>query len=230
MERYACLVVCWLLASWQAWPLEAQKGRGPTKSIPMPAAAHFKCPGTLCASPDSISADGFDAVYDAADGAALNTNGEFAMRFPDGSSRRVHLEFGHAIEPCVQNCRKDFTSLEIGAGQEALIQTNVVDAFGEQVDGGLLAIPIGGAGQALLKITFSTMGPAGETFLWAVRFNPADFPGSDSVSVRRIEERLWVIDAPEGTRARLMSKQLRKRGDTDEGLYTMPFTLTVRAY
>ena len=225
MTRNVMVLALCLCAAGTVLATAAQKKAKPPSSVP--TVAQFRCPSAECTLVDRISGDGPAAIYTAADGAVLNGNGEFSMRLVDGTARFMRLDFAEMVDACVEGCRRDYETLDISASEEALIQTNVLDGWDEQVENGLLSIEQGAEARGLLKVTFSTIDDSGATILWAVRFNPLDFPGSDYVAVRRLSSTAWEIEAPQGAAARLVSKQLRKRGETDEGAYIMPFKLSV---
>jgi hypothetical protein len=78
-----------------------------------------------------------------------------------------------------------------------------------------------------LKIGFDTVSPTGQVIQWAVRFNPAAYAPSDHIRVTRTGLRQWVLYATHAERAMLVSTCCRQRGNTNEGLYVMPFRLVV---
>ena len=87
----------------------------------------------------------------------------------------------------------------------------------------MTTIPVGGSSNAHLKITFETVNAAGTVIPWAVRFNPDGFPGSDYVTVTRPAQNVWIVEATELDRARLVTPGGRPIGVLDEGTSSMPF-------
>jgi hypothetical protein len=214
--------------------LEAQKGGKP---VAKPATGTFRCPGPDCpvADPtappavftDGIRADHYSASYASSDGATIDTVGEFSLRFvPNG--RSLSLDFSNGLWSCGAACRRNFTSLSIDSSNIAWFHTNVIDPVtGGEAGNGILSIPVGATWKSRLKIAFNTMGAAGETIQWAVRFNPRDYYPSDHISVYRSSSMTWEVFATSNERAMLVSACCRQKGTTNEGLYVMPFRLYV---
>ncbi len=71
------------------------------------------------------------------------------------------------------------------------------------------------------------MSTSGQTIQWAVRFNPRDYYPSDHISVTRTANKQWVLLATSAERAMLVSVCCRQKTYTNEGLYAMPFSVTV---
>jgi hypothetical protein len=106
-----------------------------------------------------------------------------------------------------------------------IFHTNMVDASGSEVEGGLRTLLVGQSSASRLKIAFDTLSPSGESIAWAVRFNPDDFPGSDHLTVRRLSTTTWEIEATENDKAVLVSGV--RRSQIIEGPFTMPFKALV---
>lgn len=216
------LILCPLLA---VTPLFAQKGK-PPKPTSQPAIAEFRCaydPGAPQSCPEFAPlSDGVQGDSAGLYSAVLNGNGEFNLTLQPGSGRYVWLDFrnGPEREP---GDRRFFDTLLLDDG---MIQTNVVDDSGNEVANGLLSLGVGESSRSRLKITFSTFDPAtGETWGWAVRFNPEYYPGSDHVTVTRTSQSTWDIEALPTDRAVLASGV--RRTLIHEGPFFMPFKITV---
>ena len=103
---------------------------------------------------------------------------------------------------------------------------NPTDASDVELPNGFLSVPVGGSAFGRFKINFPD--PSGRPYLWTIRFNSGAYAGSTNVAVRRISESTWEVEATDADRARLVSVTTRgKAVTTDEGLYAMPFKLTV---
>ena len=215
-------------------PMDAQKGGKPTTR---PATGTFRCPGPDCptADPtaipavltDGIQGDHFAVPFSAADGATVDTVGEFSLRLVP-NARSLFLDFSNGSAPCGAGCRRNFTSLSITSDNLAWFHTNVIDpATGGEAANGVLSIPVGSTWRSRLKIAFDTTGANGERIQWAVRFNPRDYYPSDHISVFRSSLSTWEVFATEAERAMLVSVCCRQKGYTNEGLYVMPFRVHV---
>jgi hypothetical protein len=227
------LAIATLLAGY-APSMYAQKGGKPTTR---PAIGTFRCPGPDCpaADPaaippvltDGIRGDQYALSFSTADGATIDTVGEFSLRLePNGRFLFLDLSNGSAL--CGAACRRNFTSLSIDADNLTWFHTNVIDpATGAEAGNGVLSIPVGATWRSRLKIAFDTTGPSGERIQWAVRFNPRDYYPSDHISVFRSSLTTWEIFATDAERAMLVSVCCRQKGHTNEGLYVMPFRLHV---
>jgi hypothetical protein len=215
-------------------PIDAQKGGKPTAK---PATGTFRCPGPECPQADltaippvftdGIRGDNFAVAYSAADGATIDTVGEFSLQgLPSG--RFLLLDFANGSATCGAGCRRNFTTLEIDADNSAWFHTNVIDpATGGEAGNGILSIPVGATWRSRLKIAFNTVRPDGQGIQWAVRFNPRDYYPSDHISVFRSSSTSWEVFATSAERAMLVSACCRQKGTTNEGLYAMPFRLHV---
>jgi hypothetical protein len=224
--------------------IEAQNGKKP-QVVSQPATAVFRCavtdpadcpntPSTLPVVPDGIRSDGLGAYAPPPGGTPSTTSGmwldmsqEFSLILHGENGRSIRLDFATPLAPptCGTACRKNFTSLTLN---DVWMHTNMVNASGDTVDGGLTNIPVGGSSKARLKLTFEVIDNSGTLVGWAVRFNPDGFPGSDYVTVTRPAQNVWVVEATEFDRARLVSPGTRNhRGPLDEGTYAMPFRVVM---
>ena len=226
-------LVAGLLCATMAPSVAAQKGAKASK----PATGAFRCPGPDCPIADSttvpavltdaITGDEIGFPFSAADGARIDSLGEFALALvPNG--RFLFLDFSNGSPLCGAACRRTFANIAIDSTNLALFHTNVIDpATGGEASNGLLSIPVGTTWRSRLKIAFDTTGPNAERIQWAVRFNPRDYYPSDHVSVVRTSTTTWEIFATDAERAMLVSTCCRQRGTTNEGLYVMPFRIQV---
>ena len=191
------------------------------------AAVTFRCAATVPDSPcpsdgavsDGIRGDGL--AYPA----KLDSTGELFLSLTQGGGRTIWLDFRNGATPSCLTCRRDFDTLFL---DDVVVHTNVVDASGAPVSGGLKSIPIGGSSDARLKVAFNRLNTSGQTVLWAVRFNPVDYPGSDLITVHHVSSNTWEVEAYAADRALLASNILHQRGsDQSEGPFAMPFKLTI---
>ena len=194
-----------------------------------PVTVTFRCaasvPDTLCPA-DALVADGIRG-----DGASypaiLDSTGELSLDLASGGGRTLWLDFRSGPAPSCPTCRRDFDTLFL---DHVLVHTNVVDASGAEVTGGLASIPVGGTSASRLRIAFNRLNSTGQTVQWAVRFNPEDYPGSDHVTVRHISAAVWEVEAFANDRSMLPSSLFRVRNsDQMEGPFYMPFKLTITA-
>jgi hypothetical protein len=105
----------------------------------------------------------------------------------------------------------------------------VLDDNGNELIGGFDAVPIGETRLARGRI--NVWDPADEHALWVYRFDGAEYPGSSNLIVHRTTASEWIVQTQTGTadRARLIYTRLRGKGFlNDEGLFSMPFAVTVR--
>ena len=138
--------------------------------------------------------------------------------------RLLWLDFTNG-PPRQTGSRRDFDTLLLN---EVVMTTNVVNPLGQDAEGGLTSIPIGGTSQSKVKIAFNRLNAVGQLIQWAVRFNPVDYPGSDFVTINRVSANEWVVEAIADDRAMLESKISRKHGsELREGPFSMPFRLTI---
>ena len=216
----------------------AQKGGGKPKPPPdQSATATFRCAGftTTCGSdgspvPDSITGDGgaYVGVGDTITGSGAfirSLGGDFELQTRPAGGRLVYLNFEHqAVPPSGTFFRKTFTRATLNG---IAFNTNVIDpATGEEAADGVRSIPVGSSWPARIKANWTD--PYG--VLYTIRFNPDSYPGSTYVTVTRLAETIWEVEASNADLARLVSPDGPgggKRGPTDEGLYWMPFKITV---
>ena len=200
----------------------AAKGGGkPPSSVP--ATAVFRCNDDSCAESDRIRGDG--SPYPA----QIGSDGNLMLQLPD-SSRHITFDYAECVAPCPTG-RRWFATYEAGHGQAVLIHTSVlVPGTETEVSGGMLAIPIGATWSSRIKMGYKAINPAGQAFTWGNRFNPF-FPGSTNLSVTRVSENEWHIEATRAQRAWTVSigggTKPRDVTEVFEGNYLMPFRIIV---
>jgi hypothetical protein len=182
---------------------------------------------------DCITGDD-DVVYEGTgdvitgSGAFLRADGEFALIIRPTNGRTVYLNFAQQISPPSGTFyRKNFTTQTLNSFN---FNTNLIDpATRLEVSGGLPAMAVGARLAARIRAFWTD--PGG--FDYTIRFNPDHYPGSTYATVTRVGDYEWTIEAFDGDAARLVSPPERRKGvstaQTDEGLYHMPFHITVVA-
>ena len=84
--------------------------------------------------------------------------------------RLLWLDFTNG-PPRQTGSRRDFDTLLLN---DVVMTTNVVNDLGQDAEGGLTSIPIGGTSRSKVKIAFNRLNAVGQLIQWAVRFNPID--------------------------------------------------------
>lgn len=103
---------------------------------------------------------------------------------------------------------------------------DVVDSAGTPLPNGLLSIPIDASANANMKVNFPD--PFGRDLTWTLRFNPGSYPGSSYVTVTRTAANTWFVTASATSLGKLVvSPSGGVQGQTDEGLFSMPFQMTI---
>jgi hypothetical protein len=202
-----------------AAPALAQKGK-PATPPPQPATLTFRCayvpPGGTEACGDGIRSDDSRPYA-----ALLEGQGEAYLELKPADERFLWLDFrnGPTNYP---GSRRLFPTLQLTS---LILRTNVVDDSGNTVDGGLRSLTVGGPeAKARLFIPFNTVYESGEAIAWALRFYPA-FPLSDHVTVRRVSETSWEIEATAADRAVLVTGV--RKSQVNESPFIMPFKATL---
>jgi hypothetical protein len=224
--------------------LAAQKAKTGGGNTLFPVTAEFRCPLTAeCQSPDAIQGDPLGRYVGTTpsgssttqEGAAANygsyfTEGNlFLFVLKSGFGRFATLDFSQSLgtPPCESSrtCRKDFSMV---TSDQSLPggRTWPVDAMGSDLPNGFMSIPVGGTSRA--RILFNFADPGDRPLLWTVRFDPALHPGSSLLTVRRVAQNLWTIEAQATDVAGLTSATTSgKAVKVNEGYYRMPFKITV---
>ena len=221
------VVLCTLLA---VSPICGQ-GKPPKPSGNIPVTVILRCPGTGCIPTDGIGGDFYGPYANDVTRFFLNTaGGHGALWLYVDPPRSFRLDFTQpdGIAPCeltMAGCNKNFTIIDTPSPSPATA-VNPTDEYDVELPQGFLGIPIGGSAYARVKINFPD--PLGRNLLWTIRFNSSAYPGTTNVAVRRISESTWEVEATAEDRARLVCVTTRGRpAGTDEGLYIMPFKMTV---
>lgn len=164
------------------------------------------------------------------------------------STRRLYLDFGQPanVPPCAatNSCKRDFSFAEVASTQPGGAVIRPVNTTAPHIPasgdlpGGLLALVQGDTAFAGIKLNFPDPRavPKRHQVVWTVRFNPGSFAGSCYVAVSCPVATMagaacerWIVQPdPACSQATLVqSPDGSVRGQVDEGLYYMPFTLTV---
>lgn len=197
------------------------------------------CPSST--SPDRIQGDPAGPYVGNATtglGAFLTASGnDLALKLSDTRGQLLGLTISmdfrspYGLAACIskKNCRRvapyffDVATTDQSPFGDLV---NPVDASGVDLPNGLLSIPIGTSANANMKVNFPD--PFGRTLTWTVRFNPVSYPGSSYVTVTRTADGAWVVEASATSLAKLVaSPSGDTRNQTDEGLFYMPFRMTV---
>jgi hypothetical protein len=234
------------------------QGKKPKPPSKYPGIAEFRCAGgptmdECAAHPEDRIRGPVDETYpfiasgpDAPAGAGLfSGNSEMHISL-DGGGHGVYsvdLDFSgmaHAdsLRPChatSAGCRFPTTlgpsALPVTI-QVAEIQSNVVNANGDEVAGGLFSIPVGGVGTTT-RFRFGFQHPDDPRIAWHLNFSSVHYAGATHASVRRTASCTWVFETDGDDRAGLWGwGNLSTRGKnvrTDEGLFVMPMKLTFTA-
>ena len=140
------------------------------------------------------------------------------------------MDFGASVEGSAgcaarNNCRRNFdqvTTFNTPYGSAVI----PIDANGAVWPNGLIGMQAGAALNARMHINFPD--PGGRSLIWTVRFNTRDYPGSGHVSVTRVDANTWTVEASAAQLAKLVaSPSGGVQQQTDEGLFQMPFKLTI---
>jgi hypothetical protein len=251
--RHSALWFVAALVAYCAAVTAAPQGKGKPTG-PTPGILSFRCPtGATCLGTDGIVGDGADYTHSSTLMAALNSNGEMRVELLS-SARSLTVDFTQAADaaPCLTSgpaCRY-WSAWNLGArvfgfqGGPAidgvvavLMQTNVVDAAGNEVANGLLSLPPGGAASNS-RFSVSFQDPDDRDMHWVIRFYPELYAGSNYVKVRRETTCEWTIGANPvdasgaGAIGGLLVHDHRLRGKSgnrvDHGLYVLPFELTFK--
>lgn len=199
----------------------------------IPVTASFRCPMEAeCPGNDGISGDAlgtYTGESATAQGPYFNSNYHLYFPLQAGMGRFVGLDFSAPIgvPACAAAgaCYRNFTSVYTDDSQPPSI-TNPVDAAGGPLPNGFYGIAIGQTVTSRYKFNFPD--PSGRALLWTVRFNSNVYPGSSDVTVTRVSENVWVVEATAADVAELVVTPTRGRSTTtSEGFYSMPFRITV---
>lgn len=264
VRRSLIPVITMALTALASPQITAQKKGKALSEIPGEAA--FRCTDSAYEGTDGICADGIPGIY-IHDGqgviAALRepdrefkvsvTNEvdpqprHFVIRFPQSKVSEPALAFecsgptcyagdnllGRVIQTTV------IPSAPGSGGQNAGAATNLVNAAGEEIPGGLTSITSGDSSRARFLMGFPD--PDGRGYRWAVYYNNYLYPGTGLVTVTRgsnfdgnseTDACSWTIEAGATDVAGLILFNVGgKRANTQsfEGRFSMPFKITFQA-
>jgi hypothetical protein len=241
---------CWLALA--ACMVASASAQGKREKPPQKyyGEAVFRCPNTTSMIECTVPVDRIAGTYDDNEaaypglgwaGAGLfSGNSEMHIGLVSGgvSYYSIELDFGDLVgdRPCdaTQSCRFPPYSGPIIVSN-AEIQSNVVDADGAEVDGGLFSIPLSiqnTSAETRLKIGFRH--PADTTLGWQLSFSATQYAGATHATVTRTGACTWVFEAGADDLAGLWSfGTIGGKGKSvriDEGTFRMPVKLTFKAY
>jgi hypothetical protein len=243
-----CLAV---LACCVATPFAQGKGgsKPPSKYY---GEAVFRCPNTAppfeCALTDGLYGNqeqndlGYPFIGTGTNwlGAGLlSANSEMHLGLDSGGvafyRAWIDLRDQAADGPCLatNNCRFPLNRgpFEVTGGE---IQSNVVDANGNEINGGLFSIQVGNtAAQTRFRIGFRH--PENPAIAWTLIFSVAQYSGATNASVKRTAACTWVFEtnATDHLAGLWSVGQIGGKGKSvriDEGLFRVPTKVTFRAY
>ncbi len=233
----ACLLALGLAAPATVY---AQKAKAVT------ATGSFRCtagvPDDACVDPDRVRDDGggaYSTLLASGEGSQLNSNGEYYLWFQTGGSTRfltVDLSDQQAAADCDGNCyyQQAWGTLPAIDIYDGWLRTNVVDAAGNELKGGLLALPCDGAAhdsRMLITFTNATQSSSTKTVSMTLRWYPDAFDPSNFVKITRHGRTAFTIEAAGGqAKAVLVGAALvrnKLQNSRTEGVFEMPFKLRV---
>lgn len=120
---------------------------------------------------------------------------------------------------------RTITTTVIPGNQNAGGATNLVDASGNEISGGLTGLDPLESVQSRFLIGFPD--PDGRAYRWALYWNPSLYGGTSHVSVTRTSLCAWTVEADENAVAGLIlfSTGRGKASSSYEGRFTMPFSI-----
>ena len=196
---------------------------GGNKPTTIPAEVTFRCNDDSCASTDRLRGDGrpYPAV--------IGTDGNLMLQLPD-ASRFITYDYSVCVEPCAAG-RRWFATYQAGGGQELLIHNStLVPGTESETPRGLLDIPVGATWASRIKMGYKSIDPTGIAYTWGNRFNPF-YPGSTNLSVTRVSDSEWHIEATPAQRlwsASIGGPTKRTVTEVFEGNYVLPFKIIVK--
>ncbi len=150
----------------------------------------------------------------------------------------VFLDFRDQVgaATCGSSCRRseayDFGTVTVTTTLfQGLLVRPLVDATtGLAISGGFEGMSLGQTAQAGMLLNFPD--PFNRKLVWTVRFNPTDYPGSSPVYVTRAGTNTWTIEAGPTNGAPAWAELVASpsgsvQRQTDEGIFNMPFQITV---
>ena len=168
----------------------------------------------------------------------LSANSEMHIGLDSGgvAHYRVWIDLRDQVVagPCVASntCRFPLNRgpFEVSGGE---IQSNVADANGNEINGGLFSIQVGNTAQTRFRIGFRH--PENPTIAWTLIFSVAQYSGATNASVKRTAACTWIIEtnATDHLAGLWSVGQIGGKGKSvriDEGLFRVPTKVTFKAY
>lgn len=235
---FACVGAAWLSAA---------KPPKPVTSVP--ATASFDCASPAgspspCATTEAVDPVAHHIVDEGGGTYAGGVLGErFFLRIT-GTGRAIRL-FLHgalpdslecAVPGVLAACNPDTrlpslngTGIDMTDAEVSIVVLDPAPSYADAA-GGLVAMPCDGIPRLAL-VHFTTWLAGGEGH-WGVNFNPRAYHSS-AADVTREGPTTWVVEASASQDAELVSFNhsgiRRKAGPSHEGLYSVPFRLTIEA-
>jgi len=204
----------------------------------IPATLTFRCTGAslTCPSidnPDRIQGDSggpylgqMPTRTTPQQGAYIDSSKELYFVLPPSIGRSAFFDFSDMTQP-PGDSRRTFMALWSSQLQPSSL-AGPRDANGNGLANGLYSIAIGGTMAGEFKWNFYDTPNSTDTYLWTIRFNPWRYPGTSPVSITRTGQSAWTIEAPLDAIGLLQARTMSgKEVVYAEGLYTMPFQVTV---
>jgi hypothetical protein len=201
------------------------KGGTPGPPPPPPsdqaATGVFRCPGPDCTGSDRLVGDGLGAYI----GKIWGSTGEFRLDLTD-PARSLTMDYGDQLDAVVGRRWERFMTITGANG--GVLQTNVIlPGTDTEAPSGMRSIPVGETWPARMRLGFNITSPTGVDMVWGNRFN-LDFPGSTLLRVTRTSATQWIIEATTAEVDYVRSTaDKRHGGEVFEGLYHLPFKVTV---
>ena len=204
----------------------------------IPATLTFRCTGAslTCPSmdnPDRIQGDGNGTYVGQTpskttpqQGAYIDSFDELYFGLPPTIGRSAFFDFSNVTQP-PSDGRRSFIALWSSRLQPPSL-AGPRDANGNRLANGLYSIAVGGTMVGAFKWDFYDTPNSTDTYLWTIRFNPWDYPGTSPVSITRTGQSAWTIEAALDAVGELQATTTSgKQVVYPEGFYKMPFQVTV---
>jgi hypothetical protein len=163
-----------------------------------------------------------------------SVNGEMHINLGTPSSYHLTLDFSQRQSACSTIYQNDCFAwagslLTLTTGTE--MQSQRIDAAGNDISGGLLTLPIVGANGPSTSFRLRIDYTASDGLLYRVRFGPLDVSGATALNVRRVDTCQWEFDGS-SARAGVWTSKVpagqHKAVRVDYGLFDMPIHFTLR--
>jgi hypothetical protein len=227
-------------------PAAAQKGKPPKQQISVPVIATFRCLTSEPLSPlcNAPVIDGTDRIRD--DGRSyagtIDPSGLFGAQLSTPVSRPetarlLNMYFGTSVtgsRTCevVGNCHPNGASdnESFGLNNAQLRVKPLVPGTWEDLPGLMFGMACNVGYPALVHYTFWL--PDGDGH-WGFNFNPREYPSTTDALLTRLDHDTWSVEAGSAQSGELLSwahSGIRgKNGPSHEGVFTMPFKVTIDA-